>query len=178
MMSLFRRSVSVSVRTDTVKYFHATRITQGFEEFYDSKLPGDSMVTGRAWTLTDVRRKVSRIHKPPTIYFSLSKRSWNCSSTNLFFNLQSFDDLHRLWFILYKERNLLLTERQRKAKTSTPVIASDEFRYSKVKRSMAAIKHVLSERQKIINLIREEELAKLPADIWLRRYRQLYATLL
>lgn len=158
MLSQFRRSVSFAVKTDTVKFFHATRITQGFEEFYDSKVPGEAIVTGRAWTLTDVRRKVS--------YTFSSQKKAKFTNEKLYSSiLQSFDDLHRLWFILYKERNLLITEKQRKAKTSTPVIASEEFRYSKVKRSMAAIKHVLSERQKIINLIKKEELAKLPADI-------------
>jgi Mitochondrial 39-S ribosomal protein L47 (MRP-L47) len=161
MMSIFRRSVSFNVKPDTAKFFHATRITQGFEEFYDSKVPGEAIVTGRAWTLTDVRRKVSNTHNTQNFLVEVKIFNGNLPSSKS----QSFDDLHRLWFILYKERNLLITERQRKAKTSTPVIASDEFRYSKVKRSMAAIKHVLSERQKIINLIKKEELAKLPADI-------------
>lgn len=41
-----------------VKYFHAGRLSQGFEEFYDARVPGEPMVTGRAWTLADVRRKV------------------------------------------------------------------------------------------------------------------------
>lgn len=67
---------------------------------------------------------------------------------------KGFDDLHKLWFVLYKERNLLLSERQKIRKNQRPILAAEENRYTKVKRSMAAIKFVLSERQKIGNIIR------------------------
>ena len=66
---------------------------------------------------------------------------------------QSFDDLHKLWYVLYKERNLLLTTKQKLRRTQRPVIAAEEFRYTKVKRSMAGIKHVLEERKKIDKLL-------------------------
>ena len=75
---------------------------------------------------------------------------------------KNFDDLHKLWFVLYKERNLLLSARN-KARTSMRAVSGlDENRYIKVKRSMAGIKHVLSERKKITTIInaaenREEE---------------------
>lgn len=55
--------------------------------------------------------------------------------------------------MLYKERNLLLTTKQKLRRTQRPVIASDEFRYVKVKRSMAGIKHVLDERKKIDKIL-------------------------
>lgn len=67
--------------------------------------------------------------------------------------LQSFEDLHKLWFVLYKERNLLLTTKQKLKRTQRPVIASEEHRYDKVKRSMGAIKHVLNERRKIDKIL-------------------------
>ena len=66
---------------------------------------------------------------------------------------QSFDDLHKLWYVLYKERNLLLTAKQKYRRTQRPVSAFEEFRYKKVKRSMAGIKHVLAERKKIDKLV-------------------------
>ena len=43
---------------ENVKCFHAGGVSQGFNEFYDVKVPGTDLVTGRAWTLADVRRKV------------------------------------------------------------------------------------------------------------------------
>jgi len=76
------------------------------------------VVTGRAWTVADLRRK-------------------------------SFDDLHKLWFILYKERNLVLTERERVRRIQRPLSKLEDNRYIKVKRGMAAIKVVLKERSKI-----------------------------
>lgn len=40
--------------------FHAGRLQQGFNEFYDEKSGTDAAaVYGREWTLADVRRKVS-----------------------------------------------------------------------------------------------------------------------
>ncbi len=69
------------------------------------------------------------------------------------FLFQSFEDLHKLWYVLYKERNLLLTTKQKLRRTQRPVIAADEFRYVKVKRSMAGIKHVMDERKKIDKIL-------------------------
>ena len=62
---------------------------------------------------------------------------------------KSFDDLHKLWFVLYKERNMLLSEREKIRRLGRPVSAKEESRYTKVKRSMGAIKFVLNERSKI-----------------------------
>lgn len=58
-----------------------------------------------------------------------------------------------MWYVLYKERNLLLTTKQKLRRTQRPVLAGDEFRYVKVKRSMAGIKHVLDERKKIDKIL-------------------------
>ena len=100
----------------------------GFEEFFDQKKnSGEQIVTGRAWTAADLRRK-------------------------------SFDDLHKLWFVLYKERNLLLSERERIRRNQRPVTAKEEERYTKVKRSMGAIKFVLRERSKIKKMMEAEGL--------------------
>lgn len=71
--------------------------------------------------------------------------------------LQSFDDLHKLWYVLYKERNLLLTIREKNRRLSSPMTRPDENRYIRVKRSMGAIKFVLNERKKIDALINSKE---------------------
>jgi large subunit ribosomal protein L47 len=62
---------------------------------------------------------------------------------------KSFDDLHKLWFVLYKERNLLLTDRERKRRMGNPITQADENRYTYVKRGMAGIKIVIKERKRI-----------------------------
>jgi large subunit ribosomal protein L47 len=72
---------------------------------------------------------------------------------------KSFNDLHALWWILYKERNLLLTLRQTTRQKLMPMPQLDENRYIRVKRSMAAIKLVLDERKKIDALLKEKAAA-------------------
>ena len=69
---------------------------------------------------------------------------------------QSFDDIHKLWFVLYKECNMLLSEREKARRNQRPVLAVEEQRYTKVKRSMAAIKVVLGERQRINDLLKRQ----------------------
>ena len=69
---------------------------------------------------------------------------------------KSFDDLHKLWFVLYKERNLLLSERERQRRNQRPISAKEENRYTKVKRSMGSIKYVLKERSKIKKMLEAE----------------------
>lgn len=57
---------------------------------------------------------------------------------------KSTDDLHKLWYVLLKERNLLLAE-QAACKTQG-LLFPDPIRKKKVKKSMARIKLVLHER--------------------------------
>uniref|UniRef100_A0A0E0L795 Large ribosomal subunit protein uL29m n=1 Tax=Oryza punctata TaxID=4537 RepID=A0A0E0L795_ORYPU len=74
--------------------------------------------------------------KPPPHY----GRSWKASELRL----KSWDDLQKLWYVLLKEKNMLMTQRQ--------MLHSENMRFpnperiSKVKKSMCRIKHVLTER--------------------------------
>jgi len=70
-------------------------------------------------------------------------RSWRASELRL----KSFEDLHKLWFVLLKEKNKLLTER-RLAKTMQTNWANPE-RLGKVRISMARLKTVATERTKV-----------------------------
>ena len=57
---------------------------------------------------------------------------------------KSTDDLQKLWFVLLKERNALLTEKATCKRLG--VLMPQPDRWVKVKKSMARIKFVLHER--------------------------------
>ncbi|GJN38881.1 hypothetical protein PR202_gb27960 [Eleusine coracana subsp. coracana] len=72
--------------------------------------------------------------------FVLVCRSWKASELRL----KSWDDIQKLWYVLLKEKNMLMSQRQ--------MLHSENLRFpnperiSKVKKSMCRIKHVLTER--------------------------------
>eukprot|EP00752_Nemacystus_decipiens_P016761 g14999.t1 len=71
---------------------------------------------------------------------------------------KSFEDLHKLWFVLYKEKNMLMSEVLLSRRSKVPIPAGD--RRQKVKRSMKAIRVVVGERQRAKRAaIRERQLA-------------------
>ena len=41
------------------RFIHYSRPMMGFEEFYDQKKPNETIIAGRSWTVTDLRRKVN-----------------------------------------------------------------------------------------------------------------------
>jgi large subunit ribosomal protein L47 len=67
---------------------------------------------------------------------------------------KSYDDLHKLWYVLYKESNMLLTEQQLSRRRQ--IIFPQTERVNKVKKSMGAIKQVLGER-KLVKLAEHNE---------------------
>lgn len=69
-------------------------------------------------------------------------RSWSVKELRR----KSFEDLHKLWYVLYKERNMLLTESNLARRKG--IIFPQPDRKTKVKKSMAAIKTVLGERKR------------------------------
>lgn len=68
-------------------------------------------------------------------------RSWRTGELRI----KSYQDLHRLWFILLKERNVLLTEKAW-CKTNRMHWENGASNLYKVKRSMQRIKGVIGER--------------------------------
>jgi large subunit ribosomal protein L47 len=68
--------------------------------------------------------------------------------------LKSFEDLHGLWFILLKERNLLYTERD--YARSKNVFMSNPARMKKVRLSMNRLKNVLGERTREYKKIKSD----------------------
>lgn len=70
-------------------------------------------------------------------------RAWRASDLRL----KSHEDLHKLWFVLLKERNLLLSERLRLPTTECMRLLIPH-RLKKVRKSMGAIKQVMGERSR------------------------------
>ncbi|KAJ1254749.1 hypothetical protein BS78_K328400 [Paspalum vaginatum] len=79
-------------------------------------------------------------YKPPPHYGIHSQGHWKACELRL----KSWDDLQKLWYVLLKEKNMLMSQRQ--------MIHAENLRFpnperiSKVKKSMCCIKHVLTER--------------------------------
>lgn len=69
-------------------------------------------------------------------------RSWHARELRR----KSFDDLHKLWIVLYKERNMLKTEAYL-ARVNQINFPQPE-RLRKVRKSMGAIRQVLGERKR------------------------------
>ncbi|XP_021891879.1 39S ribosomal protein L47, mitochondrial-like [Carica papaya] len=67
-------------------------------------------------------------------------RSWKASELRL----KSWEDLHKLWYVLLKEKNMLMTQRQ--MLHSQNLRFPNPERIPKVRKSMCRIKHVLTER--------------------------------
>ncbi|KAI3429999.1 uncharacterized protein J3R85_008510, partial [Psidium guajava] len=72
----------------------------------------------------------------PVIY----GRSWKASELRL----KSWEDLHKLWYVLLKEKNMLMTQRQ--MLHAQNLRFPNPERLPKVRKSMCRIKHVLTER--------------------------------
>lgn len=67
-------------------------------------------------------------------------RGWKASELRL----KSWDDLQKLWYVLLKEKNMLMTQRQ--MLHSQNLRFPNPERIPKVRKSMCRIKHVLTER--------------------------------
>lgn len=79
-------------------------------------------------------------------------RAWKASELRL----KSFDDLHRLWYILVIERNVLLTERAW-CKTNGRHWSNGMSNLYKVRHSMARVKAVIAERVRAIRAQRARD---------------------
>ncbi|GAB4845584.1 hypothetical protein Ancab_038986 [Ancistrocladus abbreviatus] len=75
-----------------------------------------------------------------TNQLSFSGRSWKACELRL----KSWDDLQKLWYVLLKEKNMLMTQRQ--MLHAQNLRFPNPERVSKVKKSMCRIKHVFTER--------------------------------
>ncbi|KAK1229874.1 54S ribosomal protein L4 mitochondrial [Marasmius sp. AFHP31] len=73
-----------------------------------------------------------------------SGRSWKAAELRL----KSFHDLHTLWYVLLRERNLLATQKEEARRLgAAPILISLGYKTRQCRKSMARIKYVLNERR-------------------------------
>jgi large subunit ribosomal protein L47 len=91
-------------------------------------------------------------------------RSWTAQELRR----KSFDELHALWIICLKERNILATQRHERKRQQLPQAGAKEAgrRDWTVRRTMAGIKFVLNERyigwSEAVELAKAEGLIEVP----------------
>lgn len=103
-----------AVAIQTNQCFHSSACAHGLEEFFETPLQEGD--------------------KPRT------GKEWKAADLRR----KSFDDLHKLWYVLLKERNMLASEQGRRKARGEKL--PNPTRTTKVKKSMARIKLVLTER--------------------------------
>lgn len=152
MMSLFR-DLSRLIRSPTAQHFpvcsatsgkvfvcakiHQSRILMGLDEFFENgqSLPPFDPATRQVYG-----------------------RAWSADELRR----KSFDDLHRLWWVLIKERNLLATQAAEARRMGQRWFGN--HRVHKCGLSMARIKTILTERQmlheKAASLLKQKQLGK------------------
>ncbi|EKM49520.1 uncharacterized protein PHACADRAFT_265045 [Phanerochaete carnosa HHB-10118-sp] len=94
-----------------------------------------------------------------------SSRPWSAAELRR----KSFKDLHTLWYVLLRERNLLATQQEEGRRLG--IFASrmsTSVQSHKVRKSMARIKYVINERrlayEQAIKILEEKRLAKLSEE--------------
>ncbi|KAL3153356.1 hypothetical protein ABBQ38_011697 [Trebouxia sp. C0009 RCD-2024] len=105
---------STAVAVQSKRSFQCTSGAHGLEEFFEAPL--------------------AEAEKPRT------GKDWKAADLRR----KSWDDLHKLWYVLLKERNMLASEQMRRKARGEKL--PNPSRTTKVRKSMARIKLVLSER--------------------------------
>ncbi|KAL3818642.1 hypothetical protein ACJIZ3_004547 [Penstemon smallii] len=116
LRKVFGRALFSSVKSEASAATAATTCRNPLEEFFEvDRNPED---------------------ENPVVY----GRSWKASELRL----KSWDDLQKLWYVLLKEKNMLMTQRQ--MLQAQNLRFPNPERVPKVRKSMCRIKHVLTER--------------------------------
>ncbi|XP_022899910.2 large ribosomal subunit protein uL29m [Onthophagus taurus] len=119
--------------TNLLRSLTTTNKLQDLTEFFDIK---------KNWGLEEVK----------------SGRAWKVEELRL----KSNSDLHKLWYVLLKERNMLLTMEE-ESKRQTKLFASPE-RIDKVEISMENVETVVKERNKAYHLLETGETGERPGE--------------
>ncbi|XP_069329001.1 large ribosomal subunit protein uL29m isoform X1 [Eulemur rufifrons] len=121
-LSLLPKNIPDVTSFHQCKLLHTTSSRKGLEEFFDDP---------KNWGEEKVK----------------SGASWTCQQLRN----KSNEDLHKLWYVLLKERNMLLTLEQEAKRQSLPMPSPE--RLEKVVDSMDALDKVVQEREDALRLL-------------------------
>ncbi|KAM4888547.1 large ribosomal subunit protein uL29m [Thomomys bottae] len=121
-LNLLPKSVPNVTSLYQPKLLHTTVSTRGLEEFFDDP---------KNWGEPKVK----------------SGAAWTCQQLRN----KSNEDLHKLWYVLLKERNMLLTLEQEAKRQRLPMPSPE--RLEKVVESMDALDKVVQEREDALRLL-------------------------
>ncbi|SAM08143.1 hypothetical protein [Absidia glauca] len=138
------RSVSSATTPTTATSATSSTPSTGLYQFFEN---GEALPK-RTWT-------GKHADGPDLKQFGLNaSRAWKASELRL----KSFDDLHKLWYVLLKERNLLATQREEAKRLKVHrLVWTNAGRVKKCQKSMARIKFVLNERQRAYEAALEQQ---------------------
>ncbi|XP_028915597.1 39S ribosomal protein L47, mitochondrial [Ornithorhynchus anatinus] len=118
----FYKSTSQVAPVHHCRFLHVSSSMKGLEEFFDDP---------KNWGAETVK----------------SGAAWTCEQIRT----KSNEDLHKLWYVLLKERNMLLTLEQEAKRQVLPMPSPE--RLEKVIESMDAIDTVVQERDRALRLL-------------------------
>ncbi|XP_008264761.2 large ribosomal subunit protein uL29m isoform X1 [Oryctolagus cuniculus] len=121
-LSLLPRNTQNATSFTQCRSLHTTLSRKGLEEFFDDP---------KNWGEEKVK----------------SGASWTCQQLRN----KSNEDLHKLWYVLLKERNMLLTLEQEAKRQRLPMPSPE--RLEKVAESMDALDKVVQEREDALRLL-------------------------
>ncbi|KAM8953447.1 large ribosomal subunit protein uL29m [Pelodytes ibericus] len=127
------RTISERSFVQQQSFFHSSAVRNGLEEFFDDP---------KNWGETSVK----------------SGDSWTIEQLRG----KSSEDLHKLWYVLLKEKNMLLTLEQESKRQRMAMPGAD--RLSKVENSMEKIDTVVKEREDSLRLLQTGQEKPLPGD--------------
>jgi len=132
-------SVSVTRKSKATRILEQGRVPvkedHGLWAFFRRK-QGDDLVGEARYETTE---------HPVTVEQHMSGRAWRASELRL----KSFEDLHTLWYLVLRERNLLATQKEeaRRMGLNDPTVQVSSVRVQQCRKTMARIKAMLNERR-------------------------------
>ncbi|XP_067157739.1 large ribosomal subunit protein uL29m isoform X1 [Apteryx mantelli] len=133
MPNLFQKNLAKVEPLHHLKFLHTTLSRKGLEEFFDDP---------QNWGEKTVK----------------SGDAWNIKQLRG----KSSEDLHKLWYVLLKEKNMLLTLEQESKRQHRPMPSPE--RLEKVEKSMKRIDLVVREREDALRLLQTGQEKPVPGE--------------